>query len=375
MNFSREQIETWMRQAMDLAEKGRGHVEPNPLVGCLILEKDQVIGAGWHEKFGDAHAEVNAIRNCKRSPIGGTAVVTLEPCCHHGKTPPCVQALMEAGISRVFVGRADPNPRVSGGGIQQLKNAGIQVDCGFLEAEISLQIAGFLKSIQQKKPWVIAKYAMTMDGRIATRSGDSQWISNESSRRRVHQLRGQVDGILVGSRTVIRDNPTLTARPTGPRQPTRMVMDSQALLPLDSHLLETAREIPVQVFSHQDADSQKIKAIRDAGAEVLQTELGPGERIDWILREMGQRQMSYLLVEGGGGLLGEFFQAGEIDEVQCYVAPRIVGNGISPANFAGPDNMSDSLDFQLHEVEQLDDNLLMRCVSPSSLRFGEKPGP
>jgi diaminohydroxyphosphoribosylaminopyrimidine deaminase / 5-amino-6-(5-phosphoribosylamino)uracil reductase len=207
---------TWMRRAYELAWQGEGWVEPNPMVGCVLVRDGQVIGEGWHQRYGDSHAEVNAIRAAHAQGIptqGATAYVTLEPCCHFGKTPPCTDAIIEAGISRVVIGCSDPFEKVAGEGISLLRAAKMHVDVGVLEAEIAEQLSPFRKTVTQKLPWVIAKWAMTLDGKIASHTGDSRWISNEASRAKVHQLRGRVDAIIVGMGTVLADDPLLTARP------------------------------------------------------------------------------------------------------------------------------------------------------------------
>lgn len=362
MNPSREQLETWMRRARDLAEQGRGLVEPNPMVGCLIVKNGQVIGEGFHRRFGDAHAEVEALRNCREDPAGAAAIVSLEPCCHFGKTPPCTQALCDAGIAQVFIGLKDPNPIVSGGGMEQLKQAGMQVHSGILHEELAFQNAGFLKLMRDQQPWVIAKYAMTLDGNIATRSGNSQWISNDECRARVHRLRGQVDGIIVGSNTVAVDNPSLTARPAGARVPTRIVFDSNLKIDLNSKLVSTASEFPTLVFTHRNAPSEKVDSLKRASVEVIPYSGGYAERIGFALQELGQRKLTNVLLEGGSRLMGEFFQANQLDEVWAFVAPRLIGSGIPPLQFSGINTIAEGKELQVKAVEQIGSNIYVRGV-------------
>lgn len=361
-----DSYQSLMREAIELAERGRGFVEPNPLVGCLICQDGKVIGRGWHQKFGGPHAEVHALESCQQSPQGATAVVTLEPCCHHGKTPPCADALIAAGIRKVVVGLRDPHPLVDGGGLLKLQQAGIEVESGCLAAEVALQNAGFLKRIRTGKPWVIAKYAMTLDGNLATLAGDSKWISNEKCRGRVHQLRSRVDGIIVGARTVDRDDPLLTARPldpaaAGPRQPTRIVLNSDASISPDSQLVQTCHEVPsVLVADPRIAAEQRIDVLRELGVEILLVEQGYGDRLETLLTELARREMTNVIVEGGSVLLGEFLEANQIDELQIYLAPKLLGKGRQP--FAAPEvsTIANGKPFELLAVEQLDDNLFVR---------------
>src|SRR5207253_7885382 len=216
------------RRALELAERGRGYVEPNPLVGAVVVHDGRIIGEGWHQRYGEAHAEVNALTAAGDAARGATLYVTLEPCCHHGKTPPCTDAVLRAGVQRVVAAMLDPFPQVSGKGADLLRAAGVTVDVGLCEAEARRLNAPYLKLLATGLPYVTAKWAMTLDGKIATRTGDSKWISNEASRRRVHELRGRMDAIIVGIGTALADDPLLTARPTGPRTPARIVLDSRA---------------------------------------------------------------------------------------------------------------------------------------------------
>jgi len=258
-----------LARALELAERGRGCVEPNPLVGCVIVLDGQVVGEGWHEQFGGPHAEINAMTQAGEQSRGADLYVTLEPCCHHGKTPPCTDALIQAGIARVIGGCEDPNPQVAGQGIAKLREAGIVVEVMKDHAARKL-IAPFTKRMTAGQPWVIAKWAMTLDGKIATHTGESQWISSEASRALVHKIRGQVDAILVGRQTVERDDPLLTARPPGPRIATRIVLDSEASISLESQLVRSADQAPLLIVAKTTAAVERIKRLQDRGIEVFQ---------------------------------------------------------------------------------------------------------
>lgn len=322
----------WMQQALALAARGEGCVEPNPMVGAVVLAADGTcVGQGWHQAFGGPHAEVFALREAEERARGGTLYVTLEPCCHHGKTPPCTDAVLRSGVRRVVVAMADPFPKVAGGGIAILRDAGIEVVLGVGEAEARALNAPYLMLVTHGRPWVHAKWAMSLDGKIATRTGASQWISSPESRERVHALRGRMDGILVGRGTVWADDPRLTARPAGPRTATRIVVARSGILPTSCHLTATAREVPVLVFV-QDTHAAQLSAWQDAGCEVIPlADLSVAN----ILAELGRRRMTHLLVEGGGGMLGAFADARMIDEVHAFLAPRVIGGEHAAGPVAG----------------------------------------
>ncbi len=259
--------ETWMRKAVELAERGRGHVEPNPLVGAIIVRDGRAVGEGWHQQYGQAHAEVNALAAAGDAAHGATLYVTLEPCCHHGKTPPCTDAVLHAGIARVVAALADPFPLVAGQGAARLRSAGVAVEFGVCADLARRQNAPYLKLLAAGRPYIHAKWAMTLDGKIATRTGDSQWISSDASRRVVHELRGRMDGILVGIGTALADDPLLTARPPGPRTATRVILDAQARLPLDCRLVRTAREVPTLIATTPAAPAETVAALRRTAAK------------------------------------------------------------------------------------------------------------
>lgn len=317
----------WMRRACQLALQGQGQVEPNPMVGCVIVRDGELLAEGFHARFGGPHAERAALANLQgRSARGATAYVTLEPCCHHGKTPPCTDALIEAGIARVCCAMRDPFPRVSGRGIEQLEAVGIQVDVGCEEAAARQILAPYLKRTQHGMPFVIAKWAMSLDGKMATHTGDSRWISSAASRAHAHRVRGQVDAIIVGSRTAHRDDPLLTARPAGPRTPVRVVVDSTASLPPHSQLAQTARDVPVVVWVGPGASEEKATRLRELGCVVEACQSIQSDRIAELLKYLAtQYNATNVLVEGGGQLLGHLFDLRAIDEVHVYIAPKLIG--------------------------------------------------
>ncbi len=354
--------ERWMRQALALATRGRGSVEPNPMVGSLVITADgRLAGQGFHEKFGGPHAEVTALANAGEASSGGTLYVTLEPCCHFGKTPPCTDAILRSGVRRVVAAMQDPFPKVAGGGLEILAGAGLGVTVGVCEAEARRLNAPYLKLLRTGKPWVIAKWAMTLDGKIATRSGDSKWISGEESRRRVHELRGRVDAILVGSRTLIADDPLLTARPPGPRVATRVVVSASGILPMKGQLLDTAKEVPVVVFT-ADGKHANLTHWLDAGAQVSELPTAGGTiDVEAVLTELGRQRMTNVLVEGGAGLLGSFLDAKALDEAWVFVAPKLIGGTAAPTAVAGSGVIGMSAALRAAEilVEQVGDDILL----------------
>jgi diaminohydroxyphosphoribosylaminopyrimidine deaminase/5-amino-6-(5-phosphoribosylamino)uracil reductase len=310
-----------MHHALALAAKGQGSVEPNPMVGAIVLDAaGRVVGEGYHERFGGPHAEVNALAIAGEKARGGTLIVTLEPCCHFGKTPPCTEAVIQAGIRKVIVGMADPFPKVAGGGIAALKAAGIDVVMGVCQPDAERLNAPYLKLLRSGRPWVIQKWAMTLDGKMATHTGDSKWISSESSRRQVHELRGRMDAVIVGGNTVRIDDPLLTARPPGPRVPVRIVISASGNLPNDCQLPRTAKESPVIVATTADG-ANRLTAWANAGAELLTIASLPA-----LFDELGRRRMTNVLVEGGAKLHAAITDAKLADEVLAFIAPILVGN-------------------------------------------------
>lgn len=351
-----------MRQAIELARNGEGHVEPNPMVGCVIATEDHLVSSGYHHAFGESHAEVDALSKTDRIPDDASLYVTLEPCCYTGKTPPCTQAIIDSPIKRVVIGSTDPNPSVNGNGIKALQHAGITVESGCLKTECDDLIAPFAMTIENQRPWVIAKWAMTLDGKIATHSGSSQWISNDQSRQLVHELRGRVDAIMVGSGTAGSDDPLLTARPPGKRQPVRVVVSSNASLSLESQLVSTASEIPVLITAGESTEDERITALQNHNVEVLQCQSDSSNKIiASLLSELGRRGFTNILVEGGASLLGSLFDAGLVDEVCIFVAPKTVGgqSAPSPVTGQGIEWMSDAQQWDTHS-ETIGSDVLIR---------------
>lgn len=324
-----EADERFMARAVELARRGAGWTSPNPLVGAVIVRDGRIIGEGWHHRFGGPHAEREALAACSESPAGATAYVTLEPCCHTGKTPPCTEALIEAGIARVVVGVLDPNPLVAGRGNEALRRAGIEVAVGVLEPSCRAVNEPFLHAMEQRRPLVIAKYAMTLDGKVATREGLSRWVTGEAVRRRVHEDRHRHAGVMVGIGTALADDPLLTCRLDGREvsQPARVVVDAAARLPLESQLVRTASEAPVIVAVAEGALLARRNALAERGCAVVAVPAREGRVDPRILMELLWQRFSLdsLIVEGGPTLLGSLFDEGLVDRVQAYIAPKIFG--------------------------------------------------
>jgi diaminohydroxyphosphoribosylaminopyrimidine deaminase / 5-amino-6-(5-phosphoribosylamino)uracil reductase len=360
-----ENDQHWMRQALELAMLGQGYVEPNPMVGCVIVRDGMCIGKGYHRKFGEPHAEINAIKDANRDLTGATAFVTLEPCCHYGKTPPCVSALIAAGIERAVIATKDPNPLVAGGGIETLQSAGIRVQLGLMEREANALNAPFVKRMVKQLPWVIAKWAMSLDGKIATRSGHSQWISNAESRAEVHRLRGRVDGIMVGIETAIADDPRLTARPGGARVAARIVLDSCLRLPVESQLAQTARNTPVLLFAGPSADDQKARVLEQLGCEIIRSQLEDRQmRLQEALRMLSSKwNFTNLLVEGGSQVLGGLFESHMVDQCEVFIGPKIIGGQSAPSPIAGLGNnrLDDAPEVEVIETLMHGHDLHLSC--------------
>jgi diaminohydroxyphosphoribosylaminopyrimidine deaminase / 5-amino-6-(5-phosphoribosylamino)uracil reductase len=316
-----------MRQAVVLARRGVGKTSPNPAVGCVIVRDGAVVGRGWHKKAGTPHAEVHALNEAGELAAGADVYVTLEPCAHFGKTPPCAKALIAAKVARVFVAMVDPNPLVAGGGIRMLREAGIEVQTGLLEEACRELNRPFIKWIQTKLPYVILKSAVTLDGKTATSNGDSKWITSDRSRREVHRLRGRVDAIMVGVGTVLKDDPLLTCRVPGGKDPLRVVVDSTLRIPLHAAILSVKSSAGTLIASCS-ADQARIEAVTSRGAEILGCHENNG-RVDLadLFRELGARGVQSVLLEGGSHLAGAALRAGLIDKCMIFLAPKLVGGG------------------------------------------------
>ena len=356
-----------MARALELAVRGQGFVEPNPMVGCVVTQQDRIVGEGWHARFGDLHAEPVALQAAGAAARDATLYVTLEPCCHQGKTGPCTRAILQAGIARVVVAQQDPFAAVAGGGIAELRRAGVAVEVGLMEAEARWLNAPYLKRVGAGRPWLIAKWAISLDGKIASRSGESAWITGAQARRRVHQLRGRMDAILVGSRTAQADDPQLTVRPPGARIPLRIVVDSQARLAETSYLVRTADQVPVLVAAGPAAPEARCRRLRQAGCEVwVGAAADPDQRLQELCQELGRRQMTNVLVEGGGRLLGSLFDAGALDEVYGFVAAKLIGGAAAPSPLAGLGcpNMAQVPTLEGLKIELIDNDVLIQGRIP-----------
>ncbi|MCL2843728.1 MAG: bifunctional diaminohydroxyphosphoribosylaminopyrimidine deaminase/5-amino-6-(5-phosphoribosylamino)uracil reductase RibD [Oscillospiraceae bacterium] len=331
--------EHWMCQALELAALGRGQTNPNPMVGAVIVRDGRVIGAGYHKAYGGPHAEREALAACTENPSGADMYVTLEPCCHHGKTPPCTDAILAAGIARVIVGSSDPNPKVAGGGVAALRAAGVAVIEGVLQAECDRVNRVFFHYIQTSTPYMVLKYAMTADGKIATRTGASRWITGPAAREHVHETRHALSAILVGVGTVLADDPLLTCRLPHGRNPVRVVCDSRLSTPLDSQIVTTANEIPtiIATAGQRDADTAPYRA---AGCKVFALS-GPDGRVDLtaLMHALHADGIDSVLVEGGAAIHYSMLQAGLAKRLQVYMAPKLFG-GITAKSPVGGEGVA-----------------------------------
>ena len=360
-----------MALALALAAKGRGWVEPNPMVGAVVVDREgTIIASGRHERHGGPHAEVLALGQAGQQAHGATLYVTLEPCCHHGKTPPCTDLVTASGVARVVAAMSDPFPEVSGRGLAILEAAGIDVAVGLMEEAARVLNAPYLKRLTTGRPHVLAKWAMTLDGKAATASGDSRWISGEASRAMVHETRGVMDAILVGLGTVLADDPELTARPPGARVPIRIVLDSQAATPHSCRLVQSARQVPLVIAVNDHAPPPARERLSRLGAEILSF---PGRGripIGELLDELGRRGHSNLLVEGGGTVLGSFLEESAVDAVDVYLAPVIEGgdHARSPARGRGLELMRDATRLERVQTQTLGDDIRVQGWIPQPWR-------
>ncbi|NLI81066.1 MAG: bifunctional diaminohydroxyphosphoribosylaminopyrimidine deaminase/5-amino-6-(5-phosphoribosylamino)uracil reductase RibD [Deltaproteobacteria bacterium] len=343
-----------MEKALQLAAKGRGRTSPNPMVGAVVVKEGLFVGSGYHAWAGGPHAEVNALRDAGEKSRGATLYVTLEPCNHFGRTPPCTAAILKAGISRVVVGMADPNPRVQGGGAAFLRERGIEVAVGVGSDRCRLLNQPFIKHVTTGLPLVTLKAAMTLDGRIAAASGDSRWISNERSRNFVHRLRSYLDAVLVGIETALQDDPQLTARLSSRnsfRQPIRIILDTRLRLPLSSNLVRTAETVPVWVACAEDAPREAEERLRQAALDIIRLPRRDGRLdLEALLGELGRRDITSLLVEGGSKVLGDFMERRLADDFYFFYAPKILGDPRAVAALSGTPKANISEAQAVHSV-------------------------
>ena len=351
----------YMRCAVKLAKKGQGWTAPNPMVGAVIVKEGRVIGQGWHKKYGQPHAERNALSSCVEAPEGATMYVTLEPCCHYGRQPPCTEAILNAGIKRVVIGSRDPNPRVSGKGIQILREHGIEVTEHILADECTQLNEVFFHYIQTKRPFVVMKYAMTLDGKIAAYTGASKWITGEQARNHVQEQRHRYTGIMVGVGTVLADDPLLTCRKAGYKNPIRIICDTDLRTPLTAQVVTTAKQAPT-ILVTCCVDREKWTGYEEAGCRILSAERKNG-RIDLerLMERLGQESLDSILLEGGGTLNWAALESGIVQKVQAYIAPKLFGGQTEKTPVEGTGVLSPDCAFLVKNmvITQLGEDVLL----------------
>ena len=362
-DFFMQKKEEYMRRALELARKGEGHTSPNPMVGCVVVKDGRIISEGYHEKYGEFHAERNALTRCTEDTAGADLYVTLEPCCHQGKTPPCTDIIIEKKIARVFVGSMDSNPLVAGKGVQILRDHGIYVETGILDAECRKLNEVFYHYIATKTPFVVMKYAMTLDGKIACATGDSKWVTGEIARTQVHRMRGRYRGIMVGIGTVLADDPMYNCRVEGGVDPVRVICDSNLRIPTESQIVKTASDIETIVACSQEAleserKQEKIRRLKEAGIQIIGTEGAHGVNLVELMKKLGGQNIDSILLEGGGTLNASALEDGIVNKVYAYIAGKLIGgmDARSPVEGMGIDRMADAITLQNMEIEKLGDD-------------------
>ncbi len=343
--------EDYMKRALELAETAMGHTSPNPMVGCVVVKDGRIVAEGCHERYGEFHAERNALTKCREDVEGADLYVTLEPCCHQGKTPPCTDIIIEKKIGRVFVGAMDPNPKVAGNGVRLLREKGVQVETGILEKECLELNEIFFYYIRTGMPFVAMKYAMTLDGKIAAYTGDSKWVTGEDARKHVHELRNKYSAIMAGVDTVLADDPMLNCRFPGGTDPVRIICDTHLRIPEESQIVISASEIRTIVAYAGDGKEEKKEKLLSAGVELIKC--GDGDQVDLelLFEKLGEMQIDSVLVEGGGTLHGSLLLTGLVNRVYAYVAPKLIGGkeARSPVEGAGFARMGEA--EVLNEIE------------------------
>ncbi len=352
--------EAYMRHALTLAERGRGRTSPNPVVGAVIVKDGRIIGEGWHQKCGENHAEINAFQNARdrgESVEGAEMYVTLEPCSHYGRTPPCAKAIIEKKIKKTYIGLLDPNPLVAGRGVRMLKDAGIQVETGILEPQCRRINEIFLKYITEKRPFVVMKTAMTLDGKIAAHTGDSKWVSGDASRQMVQQMRNSLTGIMAGIGTVLADDPQLTCRLPGGRDPIRIIVDSHLSIPLEAKVLKDENYV---IAATEDCDPEKRGKL---GEQVLITRTKDHKvDLDHLMELLGERGIDSILLEGGGGLNESALRAGIVDRAVTFIAPKFIGgkDAKTPVEGQGLEAMAQAIQLKNMEIARIGEDLLVQ---------------
>lgn len=356
----------YMALALELAAKGAGRVSPNPMVGAVVVQNERVVGRGYHQAVGGPHAEVHALDDAGEAAQGATLYVTLEPCNHHGRTPPCTEKILRAGVKKVVVAMADPNPKVRGGGNAYLKDKGLEVTCGVLEGEALRLNESFIKFIRTGQPFVVLKMAATLDGRIATSSGDARWVTGDRARELVHRMRHSVDAIMVGIGTVRADDPELTTRlpeaDSDGVDPIRLVLDTHLSMPPGARMLCQQSEASTYIVCTADADKGRRRALSDAGAEILEVPLHEG-RIDLVdlVKRLGEMEISSLLIEGGAAVAGSALRSGIVDKVALFFAPKLLGGEGTPMCAGpGPEWMKQALAIEKMTVEHVGADILIQ---------------
>lgn len=357
--------ENYMKRALELAALGTGYTSPNPLVGCVVVKQGRIIGEGYHQKYGEYHAERNALLNCSEDTKGAELYVTLEPCCHYGKTPPCTQIIIEKGIKKVYIGSGDPNPLVAGKGINILKEHGIEVEEHILEDECLKLNEIFFHYIRKNLPFTAMKYAMTLDGKIASFTGDSKWVTGEEARKHVHFLRKKYSGIMAGIGTVLADDPMLNCRIEEGVDPLRIICDTNLRLPLTGKIVETAGDIPTIAVCGEDADIERQKALEARGVKVIRIPvISEGMlNLKFLMKYLGnEMKLDSILLEGGGNLNASALEQGIINKAYAYIAPKIIGgaDAKSPVEGRGIELMKDAVMFKSTEVVKLGNDY---CIS------------
>ena len=370
MTFSFMNDEQWMKRALRLAEKGRGRTSPNPMVGTVLVKNGQVVGEGYHARAGEAHAEILALRQAGEEARGSTLYINLEPCIHYGKTPPCAPAVIEAKVRRVVIGMEDPNPLVTGRGLKSLQKAGLDVEIGVLEKECRRLNEAFCKYILKKEPFVILKVAATLDGKIATREGDSKWISGETSRHFVHRMRDQVDGVVVGIGTILKDDPQLTARIKKGRDPYRIILDSRLRIPEDAKVIGNSPSKTI-IATTELAARDKIERLEKKGVRILILDSKQG-RVDLknCLSKLGEMGMMSLLVEGGSQVNGSFLDEGLIDKILFFLSPKLIGDREALGIFGGSGkaNLKETIPLNELRVRRMREDILIEGYVNSNVK-------
>lgn len=350
---------SYMKSVIELAEKGMGRVNPNPMVGCIIVKNKKIVGKGYHKYFGAPHAEIEALSKAEKLVRGSTMYVNLEPCCHYGKTPPCSKAIIKAGIRKIIIAMKDPNPLVNGKGIKELRRNNIEIKTGVLEEEARKLNKGYIRYINKKKPFVILKTAVTLDGKIATVTGDSKWISSEQSRDYVHKLRSQVDAVLVGINTVLRDDPELTSR-RNKKNPIRIVLDTYLSIPLDAKVLDKKANTVIVTGSHEN---RKIGLLKNKGVKVIGLDSTNGRiKLKQLIEELGKMSITTLLVEGGGDIYTSFLEQNMVDKVLFFIAPKIIGGkkAITPFKGKGISRISNAIKLKDISIRRFGNDILVQ---------------